>query len=472
MLLALLLSPALASPGLDALSAGDRARYDDDRAAAVTRYQEAIDSGEPAAEAMARLRMLSLSGNLGALWHGPALDAALAAAELDPTAVAGGWCALAEVDYHLMAPAFAGADAATAIEGARALLETLPGPASARLYYATGDEAWLAALEAVPAEARDGMGDGILAAGRARPPSPGTWFLGIGLAGAPGQGLGGGLIWKHPDLARRRWWLYASLGATSRGSLNGALHVASPGRLYADASLAGYRLVADLYDDEDQRDTYTLSGARARLGPGLRFRLGEGRARTWAAGEIRIDDLGEGPQTALGPAAGASWSTLRGSRGGRRGQLASLSGEWAAWGDYPSLQLTADARAFTGALGGALGARLLWRGELFEETPFYRLPTAGGSVYHRGAWAGRWIAPWIATVDLEQRWSAGDVLEPVVFINAAQVAGAGLHYGAGAGVRLVLPPENLNIVRLDIGVSDLGYDDPGWGLYVGWGEAF
>ena len=461
-----LLTAAQASPGLDAVSDGDRARYDDDRAAAVARYQEAIDSGEPAAAAMAHLRMLSLSGNLGAIWHGPALDEALDEAEVDADAVSGGWYALAEVDYHLMAPAFAGADIAVAIEGAEALLEVLPGPAAARLFYATGDEAWLETLRALTADERDGMGDGMVASGRTRPPDPGTWFLGIGLAGAPGQGLGGGLVWKHPDLARQRWWLSTSLSATSRGSVSAGAQLRSPGKLHGDGSLSGYRLVADVYEDE-QRLTYTLSGGRVRLGPGYRFRLGPGRARVWVSGEARADDLGDGTLRAWGPSAGTSWSTLRGVRGERRGQLLAVNSSWATGGDYPSLQLGADARAFTGALGGALGGRVTWRGERYEDAPFFLLPSAGGSVYHRGAWAGRWLAPWIGTVDLEQRWSLGAVLEPVVFVNAAWVDGEGVHPGGGAGMRLVLPPENLNVVRVDVGVSDTG-----WGLYVGWGEVF
>ena len=34
-------------------------------------------------------------------------------------------------------------------------------------------------------------------------------------------------------------------------------------------------------------------------------------------------------------------------------------------------------------------------------------------------------------------------------------------------LRLVLPPEALNVVRLDVALSDTA-----WGVYAGWGEVF
>ena len=43
----------------------------------------------------------------------------------------------------------------------------------------------------------------------------------------------------------------------------------------------------------------------------------------------------------------------------------------------------------------------------------------------------------------------------------------GIHPGAGVGLRLLLPPEEINVVRLDFGFSDSGL-----GIYAGWGEVF
>ena len=59
------------------------------------------------------------------------------------------------------------------------------------------------------------------------------------------------------------------------------------------------------------------------------------------------------------------------------------------------------------------------------------------------------------------------VLEGVVFVNGAWVAGDGPHPGGGAGIRLILPPEHLNVIRLDVAVSDSG-----WGIWSGFGETF
>jgi hypothetical protein len=462
-LLTVLPITAQASPGLDALSAGDEARYAGNRAAAAERYKEAAASGEPEAEAMARLRLLSLSGNLGALWHGPALDAALRAGE-------GPWGELAWVDFHLMAPAFAGAKPAEAIEGAEALLEVLPGPAAARLYLATGDPQWLARLR--EAEDRDGLGEGMLTTGRRAWPDPGTWFLGLGASGAPGLGVGGGVIFQHPDLAWRRIWFSTAASVTTRGNLAGSVSLRTPGRFYGEGAAAGWRSASDFYvEGEDgavTREVYVVSGGRIQAGPGVRLPgPGEGRTRISATAQLRVDLFGDQRFLAPGPGASLSWSTLRGTRGDRRGLYLGASGDVTTFGDYPHAGLFLDARGFAPGLAGALGGRLTLAGELADQAPIFRLPTAGGAVLHRGAWAGRWRAPWIATADLEHRWTLGATLEPVVFANVAWVADAGLHPGGGLGIRLVLPPENLNVVRLDVAVSDTA-----WGVYAGWGEAF
>ncbi len=460
-----LVTAALASPGLDALSAGDRARYADDRATAVARYREAIDSGEPAAAAMAHLRMLSLSGNLGALVHGPAADEALARAE-------GPWGQLARADYHLLAPAFVGAEPERGQELAEALLDALPGPAAARLYLATGEARWLEQLRALPPEERDGLAEAMAATGRRLPPDPGTWFLGLGLSGAPGQGLGGGLIFQNPDLGRERRALSLGAAATSRGSLSGEVSLRGPRPLHAELSLSGYHLVADRYTDGEPR-AYTQAGAAVRAGPGYRLSLGPGRADIRLAAQARVDDLGAGPEAVYGPVAGASWSSLRGSRGERRGAAIGLSGDYAALGDYRSALISLDGRGFVGALGGALGGRLTWRGAPEPDTPFYRLPSAGGATFLRGAWAGRYRAERITSADIEQRWALGAALEAVIFADAAWVSeqprpeDAGLHYGSGLGLRLVMPPEALNIVRLDAAIGDSG-----WAVSAGWGEVF
>ncbi|MCB9764241.1 MAG: hypothetical protein H6739_31000 [Alphaproteobacteria bacterium] len=454
MLWLLLFSLAWASPGLDAVSAGDRARFDGDRAAAVDAYRAAIEAGEPAAEAMARLRLLSLSGNWGLIVHGPRIDEALYRSQ-------GPWSALAWADFHLFAPAQVGADPAEAERFARSALLLLPGPALARLYLATGDPRWLAELEKV--EARDGLAEGLLASDGALWPDPGTWFLGLGVAGAPGAGFGGGLVFANPDLARKEWVVSLEGAATTRGSYAAGLSVRSPGRVYGWGGGAVGRTVADVYVD-DARQRFTQFSGQARLGPGLR--LGDWRV---AAGMgLRWDDVGEGMQAAHGPSASVAWDRRQGWGKDARGWFvaARTDGAIPALSDYPHWAWGADARGYVGVLKGVTAGRLTFNQEL-ADAPFFRLPSAGGAELHRGAWAGRYRAAWIATADVEQRWMLIGPLEGVLFVNAAWVADDGLHPGGGAGLRLLLPPQRFNVVRLDVAVSDSG-----WGVYTGWGETF
>ena len=58
-------------------------------------------------------------------------------------------------------------------------------------------------------------------------------------------------------------------------------------------------------------------------------------------------------------------------------------------------------------------------------------------------------------------------LEWVIFVDGAWVQAEGFHPGVGAGLRIVLPPEDYNVVRLD-----LAFSDSGWGLSGAWGETF
>ena len=58
-------------------------------------------------------------------------------------------------------------------------------------------------------------------------------------------------------------------------------------------------------------------------------------------------------------------------------------------------------------------------------------------------------------------------VEGVLMTNMAWVSESGLHPAGGIGLRLLLPPEESNVSRLD-----LAFSDTGWGLYAAYGEAF
>ena len=180
----------------------------------------------------------------------------------------------------------------------------------------------------------------------------------------------------------------------------------------------------------------------------------------------RWDDWGEGWLAGHGPSLTLGFDRSQGFGETREGFVVGLSSDVAALG-YPHWGLTVDLRAYRPGLGGVTAARLWASGELMKGAPLLRLPTVGGAELHRGAWAGRYRAPFISTLDLEQRWALIGPLEGVVFGNLAYVIDDGLHPAGGLGLRLILPPERLNVVRLDVAVSDSA-----WAITTGWGEAF
>lgn len=443
---------ASADPCLEHVSAGDRARWAGDRPAARAHYRLALGCGSPEAEAMARLRLLAFSGNLGLVVHGPRIDAAL-------LEVSGPWGWLAWSDYHLLAPAAMGASPAEAEHTAAQAARALPGPAAARFYLATGEPVWLTRLAQAPA--RDGLGEALLESGGQPAPDPGTWFLGLGLSGAPGLGVGAGLVWVHPDLALRGWGAQVVAGGSTRGawSVDGALR--TPGERFALGYGHAGRAVVDVYSGEDRA---AVQQSQAWLGLELGWRPGP--LTLGVGGVARWDDWGEGWQRGHGPQLRVGWDAREGWGATRRGWSAGAGAE-AAWLDYPHLGVDLDLRGYRGQLRGVGAARLTWASELAAGAPLLRLPSAGGAELHRGAWAGRYRAPHIGTLDLEQRWMLVGPLEGVVFGNLAWVAQDGLHPAAGLGLRLLLPPQRFNVVRLDVAVSDSGFT-----VTTGWGEAF
>jgi len=447
-----LVAAALAAP-LDEVSAGDIAWFAGDRRVARDAWRSASEGDDPAAAAMAHLRLLWVSGNLGAVVHGPAYDRSVRQAE-------GPWALLAEADFHLFAPAAVGADPRQAVLLATHARAALDGPAAARLWLATGDPAYLLALRS--AEDLDGLGRVLVEHDGRLPPTPSTWYLGLGVSGAPGLGVGAALTFTHPDLALAGWYTTTSLAATSRGSVAGSAWLRSPGATHVRVGAGGSRLVGDLYlEGEPYR--YELYSAWLRAAPGVR----RGHVTGWLGAQARVDSacLDCDGVAGHGPWAGAAWDTRSGSRGERRGVLLAASGD-AGLVDYPHVGVVLDARQFVGLGAGALALRATWAGELADGAPFFVLPTAGGATLHRGASAARYREASLTTVDVEQRWPIGAVLEAVVFGNAVWAEDA-LHPGAGGGLRIVLPPEAYNVVRVDVAVSDSG-----WGVYAGWGEAF
>lgn len=443
---------ALATPR-EALDRGDAAWFAQDRRAARDAWREAAAGDDPAAEASARLRLILVSGTAGLMVQGPRAERAIAACpDGDP------WCDLARAELELIQQELGlPADLGLAAAWARAAEPDLPGPALARQVWAGAP---VERLEAVP---RDALGEGLLGTGGDWPSGPGTWVLGLGVVGAPGLGVGGSLRFVHPDLAFGGHYLDLSALATSRGLFGLSGTFRSEGARWWLLSGQGSRVVLDLYGTDGERLDTEISGlAEGRAGPGL-------RAGDWSVVGGPVGRIDWTPEALAGHGAFASarWD----GRASGLGSVVRFAAELAL-ADYDYVRSTVDLREFLRVPGGVFGLRLLGDGLPVHDArvPTVRLPAAGGDTVLRGAPAGRYRGPWLVAAATEYRHPFGPVLSGAVFGELAWLPDSddpGPHPGGGLGLRLALPPRPYNTLRLDLGVSD-----GGWGLAVGYGEAF
>ncbi|MFZ5478300.1 MAG: hypothetical protein ACOZNI_16150 [Myxococcota bacterium] len=431
------------TPALADVSEGDLRWWRGDRGGAVAEYRAALAAadGSPeglAAETMARIRLLQLSGNLAPFVHEPKLDRALAAC---PRTSA--WCRLAEADAELFLPAFTGADPGRV---AALLRGDDGGPARARRVAAGEDPTLLRDRDDL-----DGMGLGIRETGRLRPASPGTWVLNLGVGGAPGAGVGGLVRFVHPDVGWRADRLDVLAGGDTRGGAFVSGAFARPGRWSATATAA--RAVGDAW----------LAGEPYRYEVGtLRASAAWIPARRGVSAQVgasaRADRYGEAWYAVAGPLASVTI--------GDRVAYTRLGAD-VGFGDYTHLAVSSDTRAYPAVLGGTLATRALLTHVPTRETPFFRLPSAGGTDLLRGEPAGRYRDDTVFGGQAEYRRVVHDPVGVAVFADVAWVDA--WHATLGGGVRLVLPPAETNTTRLDVGWSP---ETGAWGVVAAWGEAF
>jgi hypothetical protein len=99
------------------------------------------------------------------------------------------------------------------------------------------------------------------------------------------------------------------------------------------------------------------------------------------------------------------------------------------------------------------------------EAAWFLRPGVGGTTLLRGLPAGRFRDEGLASAQVELRHPIVGPLHAAAFVDGAWCDA--FHASAGAGLRLVLPPEADNTTRLDVGVSP-----DGWGVVLAFGEAF
>lgn len=458
---------AAPTDALRALADGDLAWWRADRGAAAHAWRAALrlSRGDPtpigrAAEAMARVRLLQVSGNLGPFVHEAPLRRAL-----DRCAEEAGWCAVARADFELFMPAFTGADPARV--PSLFTPEALGwGVARARVAMATGQAPL---LEGRDPAGLDGLGRGFVEKRGIRAAVPGTWTVGAGLAVVPGQGFGVNARMSHPDLAWEGHRLDVAGGVDSWGGWNlgarfGSATRPSLGAHTQAGHLAGLAWVGEgptLY----HLDLAELGAGLSAGGGGVYAGLGvEGKA-----GRVREEH--EAVELALGRAeawTGQGWGARLGPTawlylGSPREHLR-LSAEAGA-GAWTYLRLDAELRVSRPLAGGTLTTRAATSSVPTPESPFHELPSAGGAKLLRGAPAGRWRDDTLVAAQAEYRRPLIGPLYGELFVDAASAQG--LHWTAGGGLQLRLPPEPENVTRLELGVG------PGtWGLVLAWGEAF
>ncbi len=442
MLSALLLGVGAAVAG--PVDDGDRAWAAGDRRAARAAWAQAEVGADPAAAAMAAVRLLLVDGTTGLFTHGPRADAALARC---PTADPA--CALATADYllftrHIGIPTEPRSLAA-AVRAARA---ADPDRGACRAAWAAFDPALLP-----PADA-DGLCAALRLGGGRFPAGPGTWSLGLGPLGAPGLGVGGSLRFAHPDLALRGHRLDLGLTAATRGFVAVQAGFEGAGRWSAGGDIALSRVPVDVYDGARRVSTGLARNAALAAGP----RWDPGPVRLGLQPVLRWDAAAPGAAPLRGHGLGAQ---LRFTAGRLRGGLAAEGTTL----DYRHLALDADLRRAWSLGRPVLAARALAAATPGSTAPLWRRPSAGGGVALRSGPLGRFRADTLAAAALELRTDPSRLAGAVVFAEAAAIDG--LHGGAGLGLRLRLPPRPANTFRFDV-----AYGDGGLGISAGVGEAF
>ncbi|MBO83961.1 MAG: hypothetical protein CL927_01265 [Deltaproteobacteria bacterium] len=423
-----------APPGLDAVHAGDDAWQHGARRDAREHWLRAAASTHPAVGMMAEARLLQVSGTAGLLTHGPRLDE-----HRTRCPEAQSWCALAAVDVAVFLPRVglgdAGLDVQSRWSAMEARLDPDPDPD----------------LRAAVDRRRVWLGD---EAEQPRPPSsgPGTWTLGLAPFGATGLGVGGAVVFAHPDVGLRGGRLHASVGATAAGSVRGQLAYDSPGSVWwhGQTQVARYRSVA-------------LSGAAATsrwswrtvtvgAGPGLR----RASSSVWLGPALLLDD-----------APGASVTRAVGAMMGGRTQHA----RWASsvdvrgvTGDYTLATGTAHVvmRSRSERLVGRLSVAPT---HASSDCPLWRMPGWGGGVVLRhGGWQSL-RNPVLSGAVAELRTRPIGRVQAAMFSEAAW--GGQWVVGGGAGVSVRLPPNPQSALRVDVAWGSLGL-----GVSTGWGRYF
>jgi len=379
-------------------------------------------------------------------------------------------CVLAEADRRLAVPAFAGGDVAS-VPGLVAALRTdaVLGPAAdARHMLAVARGA--PGVPVAPLASTPGMARGIATLGRAEPPDPGTWTLAVGVTAAPYAGVGGLLRFVDPDLAGGGHRLTLSVAADTGGQASAAVGIGL--RLPASPTLS----VAYQHATAWRWLEGTPGGLRLdRVDTGATVSFARGAWTAWGglASIVAIPSapVAEAPSPgiaqwldpsvrALGPQVGVRVTDPARQASVTLAARAPL--EVVDGAPHPWMSLDTRGRHPLGRV--ELAGRVLAEAAPGEDV-WYLQPALGGTTLHGGQHLRAEAAVGEPPEQAESRLHLFGPLHLAGFVDAAWCDGP--HASAGGGLRLVLPPERDNVTRLDV-----GWSPEGWGVVLGFGEAF
>lgn len=429
------------------LNEGDRAWSSSQRQVAKHHWSVAAESADPAIRAMAELRLIMVSGNLGMARHGSrsqtALNECLSAEKVSP------WCTLATADavlfqYEIGIPT----TLEYAIEAATSVRDELPAPAEARLVWAGVEP-----MDEMSSPT-DGLGE-MMATHGGWPKGPGTWVLNVGPVAAPGMGAGALVRFFHPDWKWNGWLLQTTaMWTTERfGTLQASIAAPTRIRWGAETNLSQHRV--DLYTGDNKVEEIFLRSVRMR--PYVSHSLGP----FWIDGGplLRWDQDQHSNQTLSGHGMQMGLFT---HHSGAQQRLTFIGSTETSLSQYRFVSGAADLRMHR----TRLAIRMRLDASHGPNAPGWRSVAYGGGSILRSAPIARWRTPVMSAGIVEWRQPIVPMLSIAMF---GETAWAGdVHWGAGTGVRVHLPPRPHNTMRIDLAY---GWE-MGWSLTAGWGEAF
>jgi len=430
---------AMAANPLQLIDEGDRHWSKGEWRKATHSWKSALSSNDQFVLAMARYRLMFVASNITLPYHGLKGDQEMMSCEVTDKR-----CVLARIDREYLFSRFG---LPSDLELARTLLAYLPEE------FESSRESRSVALKTAPlsdltADGTDGFGLSLLNHSGKWPRGPGGPQFSLGFFAVQNLGYGATFSWLQPNVDERMGILSTYVSAATSGFGVFRSLYQSEGRFFfrLDTELRHapyYRRV------DEQWESQMVEVGAVTPAMGWTHSLG----RVWLGPSIRWDQFSN-------PIAGHG---LAGHVTFGNSNLYFKQDIETSFVDYLHLKSVSQAAAIHSS-----GLALYIAADIAPtvDTPWWRLPTAGGGRYIRLPPA-QWIRhPYIYAAVAEWRFLQKSMVGGVVFGEAAYTDELA-HWGGGIGLRLRTPPNQTSSLRLDV-----GYGQSGWGVLAGVGEFF